>query len=469
MIDRLVLFGATGDLAGRFLLPALAALAAAGELPDGFAVLGTSRAPLDDAAFRRHAAARLAQHAADVPAAAREALLGALRYRAVDLADPAGVAGLVRAAASANMPVAAYLALPPGAFPAAITALGAAGLPRGSRIVVEKPFGEDLAGAVALNRLLARVAGDAGEQAVFRVDHVLGMATVQNLLGLRLANRLLESAWNGQQIEQIEILWEETLALEGRAGYYDTVGALKDVMQNHMLQILALLAMEAPISLDAEDLRDAKVAALRSVRPPGPGEMAARARRARYGAGRLAGNTEGPGRTVPAYADEQGVDPGRGTETFAEVVLEHGSPRWAGTRFVLRAGKALARRRKEAVVRFRKVAHPLLGAEAGDELRIGLDGPKDLRLRLTGSAPGPPLRPVRQALTGPPPPSGLPAYGRVLLDILRGGSTLSVRGDEAEAAWQVVTPVLDAWASGEVPLEKYPAGSAGPSGRAVSR
>lgn len=470
MIGTLLLFGATGDLAGRFLLPALAALLAAGKLPDDFRVVGAARQNLDDQAFRRLAAERLAQHAGDVPAAAREALLRSLSYRLVDLDDSDSVA---RAIGDVTAPVAAYLSLSPGLFAPAITALGAAGLPQGSRIVVEKPFGEDLDGAMALNALLARVAGDAGEQMIFRVDHVLGMATVQNLLGVRFANRVLEPVWNSTHIERIEILWEETLALEGRAGHYDRTGALKDVMQNHMLQVLTLVALEPPAGPGEKELRDRKVEVLRSVRPLTAEDVVSRTRRARYTAGRLSGTGGATARDVPDYAAEDGVDPARGTETFAEVTLELDSPRWAGTSFVLRAGKALTARRKGVVVRFRPVARPPFAADfaqpAANELWIGIDGPEDITLHLTGAAAGPPSHLAPLILASPPPASDLPAYSRVLLDILSGGSTLSVRGDEAEQSWRVVSPVLQAWADGLVPLEEYPAGSTGPAPRAKER
>ena len=270
VIESLVLFGASGDLAGRFLLPALAALRASGRLPDNLGVVGAARSDWDDRAFQRHAEQRLEEHASDVPLAARDALIHGLRYRQVDLEDAGSVAGVIDTAG--QRPLAAYLALPPRLFPVTITALRRVGLPPGSRVAVENPFGEDLDGAIALNALLAEVTGEAGEQAVFRVDHVLGMETVQNLLGLRLANRLLEPVWNRACIEEIAVLWEETLALEGRAGYYDGTGALKDVLQTHMLQVLCLLAMEPPATLDERDLRDAKVAVLRSLRPPEHGD-----------------------------------------------------------------------------------------------------------------------------------------------------------------------------------------------------
>lgn len=472
MIDRLLLFGATGDLAGRFLLPALAELNAERALPDTFQVIGASREQLSDDAFRRRTAERLAECAKDVPEAARNDLVGRLRYCRVDLgADD--VTGAMRAllggsrdGADARRPIAAYLALPPRMFVPAVTALGESGLPDGSRIVVEKPFGESLEGARALNRLLSDVTGRSPKSAVFRVDHVLGMATVHNLLGLRLANRILEPLWNGIHIERIEILWEETIALEGRAGYYDRTGALKDVMQNHMLQILSLVAMEPPLSLGERDLRDRKVDALRSVCTPSLGQISNRSHRARYTVGRLAGTGGAADRDVPDYAREEGVDPARCTETFAEVVLALDSWRWAGTEFVLRAGKALSERRKELIVRFRPVPHlpfgPDIPAPAANELRIGLDGPESLRLHLTGSRPGPPEQLTKLVLEAELPAAELRAYSQVLLDVLHGDCTLSIRGDEAEEEWRIMTPVLEAWAQGLVPLEEYPAGSAGP-------
>jgi glucose-6-phosphate 1-dehydrogenase len=460
VIQKLVLLGATGDLAGRYLLPALAALRAADRLPDDFEVVAAARQELDDETFQRTAAERLERHAGDVPAAARAALVRSLRYRRTEMTDPASVGALL---SGVRQPVAVYLALPPGLYPVVVTALGTAGLSPGSRIVLEKPFGEDLDSAVALNRLLTRVAGTAGEQAAFRVDHVLGLATVQNLLALRLANRVLEPVWNSQHIEQIDIMWEEDLGLEGRAGYFDKSGTLRDVMQNHMLQILSLIAMDLPTSLDEDALRDRKVDVLRSVRRLRSDEAVSRTRRARYTASRLPDPAGGVGRAVPAYADEDGVDAARGTETFAEVVFDLDSQRWAGTRFLLRAGKALHRRRKQVTVRFRPAEHPMPHSAPANELRIGLDGPEDIALHLTGGASLNPPSPKPVTLAAPPPAADLPAYSRVLLDVLSGGSTLSVRGDEAEAAWHVMTPVLTAWNAGLVPLEEYPAGSAGPS------
>jgi glucose-6-phosphate 1-dehydrogenase len=279
-----------------------------------------------------------------------------------------------------------------------------------------------------------------------------------------MANRVLEPLWNSTHIEQVDILWEETLALEGRASY-DKAGALKDVIQNHLLQILCLIAMEPPISLGERDFRDRKLDVLRAVRPLTPGNVASQTRRARYTAGKLASTGGADGSIVPGYVEEDGVGPQSNTETFAEVVLELESWRWAGTRFLLRTGKALARRRKEAVVRFRSVPHLPFGYDAEptvNELRIGLDGPYGLTLRLTGRTTGPPSHLAPLVLDAELSVPELPAYSRVLMDVLDGNSTLSIRGDEAEEAWRVLTPVLQEWADDRVPLREYQAGSAGP-------
>jgi glucose-6-phosphate 1-dehydrogenase len=410
MIRTLLLLGASGDLARRFLLPALGSLLEAGRLPEGFRIVGAARGELGEEDLQSLAGD-------DIPAEM-------LAYRAVDLADHSTLAG---ALGETSDPVAAYLALPPALFPTAIGSLGERRLPAGSRIVVEKPFGEDLESARELNSLLAQTGLD-----VYRVDHVLGMETVQNLAALRRGNPVLDRVWNGEGVELVEILWEETLALEGRAGYYDHAGALKDVLQNHMLQLLALIGME-PLA-EGESVHERKIDVFQSVR------IATTSRRARYTAGTLA-----DGRQVGPYAEEAGVDPARCTETFAEVALRVELPRWRGTRFVLRAGKALSDRRKLIRLHFR----------GGGEFEFGIDGPEDVVLRLTGGADTPiELR--------APPRDRLPPYAHVVLDVLGGTSALSVSGEEAEQAWRIVAPVLASWEAGSVPLEEYPAGSAGP-------
>ena len=447
MITRLVLLGATGDLAGRFLLPALARAVAAGHLPEALQVVAAAHQDWDDETFRDSIAPRLQQHAGDVPTPVRQALLRAVRYRRLDLGDAGSVAAAVHGFdGEGSAPVAVYLALPPALFPAAIDALGAAALPPGSRIAVEKPFGEDLDSAVTLNALLARVGGD---EAVFRVDHVLGMPRVRSLTTLRAAGGALEPVWDSTHLRQVDVLWEETLGLEGRADFYDRTGAVRDVVQNHVFQVLALLAMEQPT--DERGLHAAKSAVLRSVRTPAPGDVAVSTRRGRYTAGTLAG-----GAAVPDYTDEPGVDPARGTETYAELVLEVDTARWAGTRFVLRAGKALAADRKGVLLHFRGDApvcdSPAVQRVSAGRLWIDLDGP------LQSPRPGGPVGAAGESA----------AYGQVLSDLLGGGSGTSVSGAEAEQAWRVVEPVLDAWADGAVPLLDYAAGSPGPGERSVS-
>ena len=453
MIERLGIFGATGDLTGRYLLPGLAALRAQGYLGDGFQLTAASREDWDDDRFRAHAAAWLEQEATDVDPGVRDFILRSSHYQRLDLGDAASISGCI----AGHGPLATYLALPPAVFPLAVSALHAVGLPTGSRIVLEKPFGEDLASAMELNRLLASVTS---EREIFRVDHFLAMTTVQTLLGTRLANRVLEPIWNSAHIDEIEIVWEESLALEGRAGYYDGVGALKDMVQNHLLQILCLVAMEPPISLGEQDLRDRKVDVLRSIRPFDETRVRSATRRARYGAGRL-GDHE-----VPAYVEEAGVDPAHGTETFAEVSLGLDSWRWADTTFRLRTGKALACDRKEVVVHFRPVPHlPSEGAiPPSNRLRFGLE-PQDLSLELTGVGPGVGFSLVPLVLQADLEEPELPAYGRLLLNVLSGDTTLSIRGDEAEESWRVVTPIVEGWAAGLVPMEEYPAGSDGPNSR----
>jgi glucose-6-phosphate 1-dehydrogenase len=453
VIDRLVVLGATGDLTARYLLPGLAALRSGGHIGEGFRLTAVGREDWRDVEFRSWASAQLDQHAPHTAADARHAVVSSSEYHRADVTDPDALTGVI----SGAEPVAAYLALPPSVFAATVTALHSAGLAEGSSIVLEKPFGENLADAIELNALLSRVLP---EEAVFRVDHFLGMTTVQNVLGTRLANRVLEPIWNSTHIAEIDIVWDETLALEGRAGYYDGVGALKDMLQNHLLQLLCLVAMEPPISLDARDLRDRKVDVLRSIRPLSDDDVLCQTRRARYTSGLI------DGVSVPSYVDEDGVDPNHRTETFAEVALELDSWRWNGTVFRLRTGKALGSTRKEVAVHFRPVPHlprGMLGDPRPNVLRFGHD-PESVVIEM--SAVGSRARTLAPlTLTAELEPAELPAYGRVLLDVFHRDPALSIRDDEAEESWRVVTPVLAAWAKDLVPLEEYAAGSDGPVGR----
>ncbi|MGY1856967.1 glucose-6-phosphate dehydrogenase [Modestobacter sp. SYSU DS0290] len=434
MITRLLLLGATGDLAGRFLLPALAELTAAGRLPGGLEVVGAAEQDWDDARFAEHVAARLQEHAGDVPSAARQALLAAVRYRRVDLGEPATVAAAVAGVAGTG-PVAAYLALPPPLFAAAIRALGTAGLPPGSRIAVEKPFGRDLADARSLNALLTEVTGGV-DRAAFRVDHFLGMPAVAALPGLRGPDSALAARWDAEHLAQVDVVWEETLDVGSRAGFYDRTGALCDVLQNHLVQVLTLLAMELPTTPAEEDLHHARLELLRAVRVP---EVTA-TRRARYAAGPA----------TRAYVAADGVDPARCTETFAELVLEVDTPRWAGTRFVLRTGKAMPADRKRVVLHLRAPAPvecpPGVERVAEDRLEIALDGARPADDGVRVHAPG-----------------ERTAYGTVLADVLSGGTRTAVSAAEAEEAWRFVDPVRRAWSDGEPPLLEHPAGSLPPS------
>ena len=454
---RLVILGATGDLTGRYLLVALAELAAEGLLPDDLAIVGVAREPWDDSTFRDHASRRLARHAPDLPAAALEGLVERLSYVAGDVTDPARLAAAFGSDTGRSL---AYLALPPSVFAPAIEALAAIGCPSGSRIVVEKPFGTDLASARALNELLHR---HFPEEAVFRMDHFLGKQTVQNILGVRFANPLFQPAWNREHVVGVDIVWDETVALEGRAGYYDRTGALRDMIQNHLLQLLCLVAMEKPHALNEKELRDKKVELLRKVRRPAPAEVAAQSTRARYAAGAIGD------RLLPDYAEEEGVDPALETETFAEVTLFVDNDRWQGVPFRLRTGKALATDRREITIRFRPAADPLFGHEGIRPVNqlVLLMNPDRMVLDLALNGAGDPfcLEPAKLALTLAP--QDLSAYARLLVEALEGDPALAIRGDEAEECWRIVEPIVAEWEKGIPELLSYPAGSAGPHGRTV--
>jgi glucose-6-phosphate 1-dehydrogenase len=320
--------------------------------------------------------------------------------------------------------------------------------------VLEKPFGTDLASARELNEILTRLVP---EDHIHRADHFLGMSTVLNIVGLRFANRIFEPLLNATHVASVDIVFDEMLALEGRAAYYDSAGALTDMVQSHLLQVLSLMTMDAPPGMDALEFRDRKAQVLRATRPWSD-DLSACSRRARYAAGTI------DGRAVPAYADEEGVDPARQTETLAEVVLAVDNWRWAGVPFRLRSGKALGAGRQEAVVTFRpppRVPDGLSGHERPNRLRIGF-GPDRLALDMNINGPDDPyvLDPV--TLDAGFGQGQLPPYGEVLRAALAGDATLSVRGDTAEQCWRIVEPVIAAWRAGDVEMQEYAAGSAGP-------
>lgn len=449
---RLVILGATGDLTGRYLLRALAELAEAGQLPADVDIVGVARHPWDDARFRALATERLQRHAPEVSASARSLVADRLRYVGGDVTDPAVIDAATKGASG---PIVAYLALPPAVFSPAITGLADAALPGGSRIVVEKPFGTDLDSARALNDLLGR---HFPQRSVFRMDHFLGKQTVQNILGLRFANRLFEPLWCAEHVEGVDIVWDETVALEGRAGYYDRTGALLDMVQNHLLQLLALVAMERPAGLGERPLRDAKVGVLRAVRHLSRDEVGTHTVRARYTEG---GDAD---RAIPDYTAEDGVDPARGTETFIDVTLFVDNPRWQGVPFRLRTGKALGTDRREVAIRLRPTGRLPFGQTHDplpNVLTFAMDPDRLIAdIALNGAGDPFDLEPARWKLELAP--QRLSAYARLLVDAMEGDPSLSIRGDEAEESWRIVEPIIDAWRAGTSPLLGYAARSAGP-------
>jgi len=449
-IETLLVLGARGDLTERLLLPGLASLLASDwELDQPPPLLvGAGRAEMTPVDWRQRVRASFASaevRGKRVTEAARRT-----RYVQTDVTQPADLRRLLDACEGTP---AIYFALPPSVAARACEALKDVELPAGTMLVMEKPFGTDLAGARKLNQLVSRLVP---EKQVFRVDHFLGRSDVLTVLGLRFGNRLLEPVWNRDHVQSIEIVYDEDLALEGRAGYYDHAGALVDMIQSHLLQVMAVLMMEPIASLDERSFRDAKAAVLRATRVRESSRTAAR--RARYTAGRIGG------RSVPAYTREQGVDPARRTETLAEVTFEVRNARWAGVPVTLRSGKALGAPRKEAVVTLSPVAHlprGLTGEETADVITIGFKPPR-LALRLNVSGEGDPFDLESSEVTATLAPGALPAYGEVLAGVLACDPLLSVRGDVAEECWRIVAPVLKAFAADEVPMETYPAGSGGP-------
>lgn len=451
-VKTLLILGASGDLTGRLLLPGLARLAAAGRA-EGLRLVGAGSDPWPQEQWRERVRTAFADAAGKADAAGQQALAmleSATAYQQLDVTADGPLASLL---SELEGPVAVYFALPPHVSQKACEVLQPGQVPAGTRLVMEKPFGSGEESARELNRTLL---GLVPEDHIHRVDHFLGKATVLNILGLRFANTFLEPVWNRGHIEKVEIIFDEDLALEGRARYYDSAGALRDMVQSHLLQIMALMAIDPPATICERDLRDAVAMVLRasSIKPP----YEAATRRARYTAGNL------DGRQIPNYVDEEGVDASLNTETFAEVRVEIDSWRWKDVPFLLRSGKALGKKRKEAVVTFRPVPHlpkGFLGRDAPNQLRIGF-GPDTLELDVDVNGPGDIFTLDCASLVAELNASDLLPYGEVLDGVLTGDPLLSVRGDAAEECWRIVEPVLNAWAGGAVPLEEYDAGSTGP-------
>lgn len=446
----LLILGASGDLTRRLLLPGLGTLLRA-EPSRRVRVVGADRLEMSQADWQARVREAFAE--ADLTDAAAERMVADSVYRQTDALDEEQLRALLE---DGGDRLVLYFALPPSVTVQVCALLERIGVPRGTRLALEKPFGNDLISAGELNRQLLRVVP---ENDVFRIDHFLGVNTILNLVGIRFANRLLQPIWSAEHIEKVEICYDETLALEGRAGYYDHAGALLDMVQSHLLEILAFFAMEAPATMHADEVRALKAQALRATQPWGRDPVRA-SRRARYAAGDL------DGRSVPDYAAEEGVDATRETETLAELVVQLENVRWAGVPFLLRSGKALGRPRKEIVVTFRPPAHVPTGLEdtvEADRLVLELK-PGAVKLDLSMNAEGNPFELEQKELRAQLGKPRMLPYGEILGAILDGDPLLSIRGDEAEELWRIVEPVLQAWRAGRVPLQEYAAGSAGPSG-----
>ena len=445
LIDQIVILGASGDLTSRLLMPAFAVLSGEGKLPSELHILGAGRADYTAETFRDRIADALATHAGYVDADARRQIVRALDYRQTDVSNADQLSSLID---GIDRPLLVYLALPPWLFEPTLTALGKAGLPAGSAVAVEKPFGNSLSSARALNELLQAALPTS---VVYRVDHFLSNELAARVLVLRFANRLIEAAWTGHDIARVEITWNETLTLEGRAGYYDGAGALRDMLQNHLLMILAYVAMEEPARLDERSVRDARAAALRAVSIASPEESI----RGRYSAGWIGK------RRVPSYVDEPGVDPSRQTETFAQLTVRIPNARWENVPFILRSGKAFGRDQAEIAIHFRDAPGLVLrNRPTPNVLRIGLSEPY-VRLSVNTNAPDHTL--VDHPFIMESVPAGREAYANLMLEMLQHNPMLTVRDDEAEELWRIVEPVLSAWSAGKVPLREYPAGALGPN------
>jgi glucose-6-phosphate 1-dehydrogenase len=449
-VGTFLLLGASGDLSARLLLPALGELLEQEPERRDIVLVGAGSEAWDDDVWRERVRSALSTVA--VGTETTEAILTSTRYIQADVTE---AEDLRRLLAAGPPPPAIFFALPPAVTVACCEALQSVPLPEGTVLALEKPFGTDADSAEALNRLVSELVDDNHVQ---RIDHFLGRSTVLNVLGVRFANRLFEPLWSNQHIESVTIVYDEQLTLENRARYYDRAGAMVDMIQSHLLQVMALIAMEPPASVNALDLREAKTAVLRACRP-WHDDPHRTSRRARYAAGTI------EGRRVPDYVDEPGVDPIRETETLAEVDLAIDNWRWSGVPFRLRSGKALRDKRKEVVITFKPPPHVptgLRGEVAPARLRLML-GPDRMAWEMNVNGPDDPFELDHITLAADLNPGRLPAYGEVLAGVLDADPFLSVRGDAAEQCWRILAPVISAWRGGDVAMDQYAAGSAGPS------
>ncbi|HKE05841.1 MAG TPA: glucose-6-phosphate dehydrogenase [Blastocatellia bacterium] len=472
----IVIFGALGDLAKRKLVPALFRLAGAGCLSSGFKVLGVAREQINDEEYRERmrAAAADSNEVGEIRDAEWRAFAGYLRYLQGDLTEIETYQRIAERLEQMALQEGAsenhlfYLSIPPSVAPLIVHGLGIIKLSseqKGwSRIVVEKPFGRDLESARALNDLIARVFD---ERQVYRIDHYLGKETVQNIIFFRFSNSMFEPVWNRNYVDYVEITAAETEGVGHRAGYYEEAGALRDMVANHLLQLLALTAMAPPVEFDADAVRDEKARVLRSIHPMTPEEVAVRTARGQYGAGEI------DGQWVPAYRDEKGVAKNSLTETYAAVEFRVENWRWSDVPFYLRTGKRLARNVTEIAVHFKRTPQALFARAPEDRtepnvivLRIQPD--EGIIVCFGAKRPGAEMTTATvhmdfcyRTAFGARLPS---AYETLLLDVMQGDATLFIRRDEIENQWRLITPILEAWANQEPPeFPNYAAGSEGPA------
>jgi len=470
----MVIFGATGDLTRRKLVPALYNLARARLLPPGFAVVGFARRPYTHEQFRQEMRAAVDTFSRSRPVIPEvwDDFAQGLFYQQGEFADPQGYTALAGFLAQVDRGRGTrgnhiyYLATPPDHYEEIIHNLGKAGLASQgrapwSRIIIEKPFGKDLETARHLNRCVQEVFR---EEQIYRIDHYLGKETVQNILVMRFANGIFEPLWNQKYIDHVQITVAEEIGMEGRGAYYAAAGALRDMVQNHLIQLLCLTAMEPPVAFQADPVRNEKVKVLQSLRPIEGDDVAREVLRARYTRGFVGG------KEVPAFLEEKDVPRGSTTESYVALRVFVDNWRWAGVPFYLRTAKRLPRRVTEIAVQFRQAPHLLFRRQATaiepNVLALRIQPDEGISLKMMSKAPGTmTLQPVVMEFRygssfGTDPPE---AYERLLLDCIAGDSTLFTRADEVELAWDFITRILEAWRDTNAPLHDYPAGSWGPS------
>jgi glucose-6-phosphate 1-dehydrogenase len=468
-----VIFGAAGDLTKRLLVPALYNLAADRLLPEHFAVIGLARGEMSDEQFRQNMGAALREFATGkVAAEVADRLLARFSYLRGDFSDPATYRRLsehldkVERDSSTGGNSLFYLATPPDVFAIVAGQLGKAGLGREERgwrrIIVEKPFGTDLASARELN---ARLLSVFSEHQIYRIDHYLGKETVQNIMVLRFANGLFEPLWHRDHIDHVQITVSETVTVESRGKFYDRTGALRDMVPNHLFQLLSLTAMEPPICFEANAVRTEKSKAIEAIHRPSAQAALAHVVRGQYTAGRL------NGKPVPAYRDAEGVDRNSTTETFVAMRLMIDNWRWAGVPFYLRTGKALAARRTEIAVNFKQAPYAMFRDTPVERLAqnllvLRIQPDEGASLQFNAKVPGPSIRTGGVQMDfqykdyfDAAPSTG---YETLIYDCMMGDPTLFRRTDEIESGWRVVQPILDAWRERNEGLTWYEAGSQGP-------